>query len=76
MLNLQRLCSQIPKEIPVKGCLHVTISHSRRSTTGSFVVVKSCATLLGLDLVTDHQAFTTPLTFKGTGHVELLMTGW
>lgn len=37
--------------IPVTGCMEATVTHDGRSTTGTFVVVKSGMALLGLDLV-------------------------
>ncbi len=44
------LLTHSKEKIPIKGCLHATITHDEHSTTGSFVVVKADAVLLGIDL--------------------------
>ena len=38
------------QKVPVKGCMHATITYNGHITTGSFVVVKSGTALLELDL--------------------------
>ena len=59
-------------KIPVKGCMHATITHNGQSTTGSFVVVKSGTALLGLDLfVALHMCIKGDTVVSATRPIDL-----
>lgn len=38
------------EKIPVKGCMHATLTHDGHSTTCSFILIKSGTALLELDV--------------------------